>query len=49
MISGLITVIAIVMLTYVFGRGTVLGFCAPLTIQCILQRVVDGIINDPAD
>jgi hypothetical protein len=49
MISGLITVIAIVLLTYVFGRRTLLGGCSSLTIQCVLQRVVDGIINDPAD
>jgi len=47
MISGLITAIAIFILKFVFSPS-LLGQCLnPSTIQCILQSVVDSIINDP--
>jgi hypothetical protein len=46
MISGLMTTVAIFILRFVWAPALPLFGC-PLTIQCILQSVVNTIINDP--
>jgi hypothetical protein len=50
MISGLMTVIAIFFLKFVFSPSALGVACqTQSTIQCILQTVADRIINDPDD
>lgn len=53
MISGIMTAIAIFILKSVFApphERAARTLCGDaFTIQCILQRVVDDIINDPLD